>query len=91
MRAYNQLGLGFEEAACAVDLAILVPDIERESPAAAAAIASARDTLTRLGAAPFLARLDGVRSRNGSGPAGGTRATGSSDIDLLAKSSPGVG
>jgi class 3 adenylate cyclase len=91
MRAYNQLGLAFEEAACAVDLAILVPDIERESPAAAAAIASARDTLTRLGAAPFLARLDGVRSRNGSGPAGGTRATGSSDIDLLAKSSPGVG
>jgi class 3 adenylate cyclase len=60
LRAYNQLGLAFEEAACAVDLAILVPGVERESPAAASAIASARETLTRLGAAPFLARLDGA-------------------------------
>ena len=41
LRAYNQLGLPFEEAACAVDLAILIPGVERESPTAAAAIASA--------------------------------------------------
>ena len=62
LRAYNQLGLPFEEAACAVDMAVLVPGVERESVAAATAIASARETLTRLGAAPFLARLDGAAS-----------------------------
>src|SRR5262249_46464797 len=58
LRAYNQLDLPFEEAACAVDMAVTLPGIERESPAAAAAIASARETLARLGAAPWLARLD---------------------------------
>ena len=77
--------LAFEEAACAVDLVILIPGVERDSPVAAAAIASARETLTRLGAAPFLARLDGALSRNGSGPAGATNGA-----DLLAKSAPGV-
>jgi class 3 adenylate cyclase len=57
-RAYGQLGLAFEEAACAVDLAVALPSVERESPIAAAAIASARQVLQRLGAAPFLARLE---------------------------------
>ena len=90
LRAYNQLGLPFEEAACAVDMAILVPGVERDSPAAASAIASARETLSRLGATPFLARLDGATSRNGSGPAGAAKATGLSNTDLLARSSPGV-
>ena len=60
IRAYEQLALPFEQAAAAVDLAVVLPDAERESPAAASAIASARETLTRLGAAPFLARLDGA-------------------------------
>jgi class 3 adenylate cyclase len=58
LREYAQLQLAFEEAACAVDMAIALPGVERESPIAAAAIASARDRLTRLGAAPWLARLD---------------------------------
>jgi len=58
LREYAQLQLPFEEAACAVDMAVVLPGIEHESPAAAAAIASARETLTRLGAAPWLARLD---------------------------------
>ena len=60
IRAYEQLGLPFEQAAAAVDLVVVLPDAEQESPAAANAIASARATLTRLGAAPFLARLDGA-------------------------------
>jgi hypothetical protein len=67
LRAYNQLGLPFEEAACAVDMAILLPGVERESPAAATAIASARETLTRLGAAPFLDRLDAASKVKASG------------------------
>ena len=67
-------------------MAILVPGVERESPAAASAIASARETLTRLGAAPFLARLDGASSRNGSGP---TKTT--DEAGMLAGSTPGVG
>ena len=73
-------------------MALLIPGIERESPAAAAAITSARETLARLGAAPFLARLDDATSRNGSGPARATEAANRADgADLLAKSSPGVG
>ena len=67
LRAYNQLGLAFEEATCAVDMAILMPGVERESPAAATAIASARQTLTRLGAAPFLDRLDTASKVKASG------------------------
>ncbi|HUQ43585.1 MAG TPA: adenylate/guanylate cyclase domain-containing protein [Candidatus Limnocylindria bacterium] len=70
LRAYEQLGLPFEEAACAVDLAVLLPGIERESPLAAAAIQAARERLAGLGAAPFLARLDRVSDRNP-----GSRAT----------------
>jgi class 3 adenylate cyclase len=57
-RSYHELGLRFDEAAVAVDLAVLLPGIEQESPLAAESIAAARDTLTRLGAAPFLARLE---------------------------------
>jgi hypothetical protein len=68
-----------------VDLAILIPGVERESPTAAAAIASARDTLTRLGAAPFLRRLDEATSRSGDATEkAGDRA------DRLARSMPAV-
>ena len=57
-RAYAQLNLRFEEAACAVDLAVLLPGAVRESAAAATAVEEARATLTRLAAAPYLARLE---------------------------------
>jgi class 3 adenylate cyclase len=71
IRAYEQLGLPFEAAAAAVDMAIVLPSAAAASPAAAEAIETARATLTRLGAAPFLARLDG----GGDGPdQGGTGA-----------------
>jgi class 3 adenylate cyclase/tetratricopeptide (TPR) repeat protein len=56
-RSYGELGLRFDEAATIVDLAVVLPGIERESQAAADAIAAARATLTRLGATPFLTRL----------------------------------
>jgi class 3 adenylate cyclase/tetratricopeptide (TPR) repeat protein len=77
LRAYNQLGLPFEEAACAVDMVVVLPNAERESQIAAAAVASARDTLTRLGAAPWLTRLDSAATSpaNGSGAAKAAAAT----------------
>jgi hypothetical protein len=74
LRAYAQLNLPFEEAACAVDLAVLLPGAVRESAAAAAAIEAARDTLTKLGAAPWLARLDAARAAT-SGASGTTAGT----------------
>ena len=58
LRAYRQLGLTFEEAAAVVDMATLLPPPERNAPEVVAAVAGARETLDRLGARPFLARLD---------------------------------
>ncbi len=60
LRGYQALGLVFEEAAAAVDMATLLPSPEREHPDVVMAIAAARETLIRLGARPFLARLDGA-------------------------------
>ena len=57
LRAYRQLGLVFDEAVAVVDMAILLAPEERD-PDVTAAIASARETLDRLGARPFLVRLD---------------------------------
>jgi class 3 adenylate cyclase len=65
VRLYDELGLGFEKAAAAVDLALLLPGIERDSDAASEAIAAARETLGRLGARPWLDRLDGARGNAG--------------------------
>jgi class 3 adenylate cyclase len=58
LRAHRQLGLAFEEAATAVDMAGLLPSPERNTPDVETAISSARATLERLGARPFLAQLD---------------------------------
>ena len=55
---YRQLGLAFDEAAAAVDMAVLLPSPERDAADVEAAIRAARETLERLGARPFLARLD---------------------------------
>jgi class 3 adenylate cyclase/tetratricopeptide (TPR) repeat protein len=68
LRAYRQLGLAFDEALAGIDMAILLGPSEREAADVAAAIATARETLTRLGAAPFLARLEAAAS-GGSPPA----------------------
>jgi class 3 adenylate cyclase len=57
-RAYQELGLQFDIAAAAVDLAVLLPGIAADSVAAAEHISAGRDTLSRLGAAPYLARLE---------------------------------
>jgi class 3 adenylate cyclase len=79
LRAYRQLGLAFDEAAAVVDLATLLPEVELEAPDIRMALGAARETLTRLRARPFLARLeqgassDTRASRSGSA---GSRAAG---------------
>ena len=58
LRGWRSLGLAFDEALAGLDLAILLAPTEREMTEAPAAIATARETLARLGAPPLLARLD---------------------------------
>ena len=67
MHAYRQLGLVFEEATAAVDMATLFAPEEREAPDIIAAVAAARVTLERLGARPFLERLDRMRPKEPAG------------------------
>ena len=62
LRSYRKLGLAFDEAAAAVDMAVLLRPPERDAADVGIAIAAARETLERLGARPFLERLDGARS-----------------------------
>jgi len=58
LRGWRALGLAFDEAMAVVDMTLLLAPTEREMAEAPAAVESARQTLTRLGAWPFLARLD---------------------------------
>ena len=58
LRGWRQLGLAFDEALAALDLAILLAPTEREMAEAPAAIDAARETLARIEARPLLARLD---------------------------------
>jgi len=67
LRLCRQLGLVFDEAAASVDMATLLAPQERDAPDVATAIAAARETLLRLGARPFLERLDGARTRQPAG------------------------
>jgi class 3 adenylate cyclase/tetratricopeptide (TPR) repeat protein len=73
LRGYRALGLAFDEAIAVVDMATVLPTPERDAPDVTAAIDAARETLTRLGAAPFLARLESAAS-NASVPAPGQPA-----------------
>ncbi len=68
LRGWRGLGLAFDEAMAALDMAILLAPTEREMAEAAAAIESARETLARLGATPLLARLDAVMAAGHSSP-----------------------
>jgi class 3 adenylate cyclase/tetratricopeptide (TPR) repeat protein len=60
MNMWHDLGLVWDEALCAIDMATLLSPWEREVRAAADA---AREILTRLGAKPFLARLEAAMDR----------------------------
>ena len=58
LRGWKQLGCDFDEALAAVDMATLFAPTEREMAEAPSVIEAARETLARLGAKPFIARLD---------------------------------
>jgi hypothetical protein len=67
LRAWRDLGLAWDQALCAIDMATLVDPAEPEVRAAADA---AREILVRLGAVPFVRRLDAAMERSpGSTPA----------------------
>jgi hypothetical protein len=55
---WRGLGLAFDEAMAALDMAIVLAPTEREMAEAPEAVRAARETLGRLGAERFLARLD---------------------------------
>jgi class 3 adenylate cyclase/tetratricopeptide (TPR) repeat protein len=69
LRAWRDLGLPCDEALCGIDMARL---LGVEEPEVRAAAETARGILARLGAAPFLARLDAALagSQDGGIPAG---------------------
>jgi tetratricopeptide (TPR) repeat protein len=60
LRAWRDLGVPWDEALCAIDMATLLDPSEPEVRAAAEA---AREILVRLEARPFIARLDAATSR----------------------------
>jgi hypothetical protein len=61
MTGWRDLGLAWEEALCAIDMATLLDPGDPEVRAAAVA---ARETLVRLDATPFIARLDAALARS---------------------------
>jgi hypothetical protein len=65
LRGWQGLGLAFDHALAVVDMAILLAPTESEMPDAPALVGAARETLRRLGARPFLDRLDASPSRDG--------------------------
>ncbi|MCI0345847.1 MAG: hypothetical protein L0221_10455, partial [Chloroflexi bacterium] len=74
-RSYHEFGVAFDEAAAAVDAATLLPAPERDAPDLHAAVESARAVLTRLGARPFLDRLDQAARRGPGAPAAATASS----------------
>jgi hypothetical protein len=73
LRGYRALGLAFDEAIAVVDMATVLPAPERDAADVGGAIDAAREILTRLGARPFLERLDAATAAVGRAP---TRAAG---------------
>jgi class 3 adenylate cyclase len=63
LKGYRTLGLAFDEAVAAIDMATVLPSAERDASDVVAAIDAARETLTRLGAQPFLDRLDATAAQ----------------------------
>ena len=63
LRRWQDLGMVWDEVLTSIDMATLLDPAEPEVRAAAA---SAREVLTRLGAKPFLARLDAAMERQAS-------------------------
>jgi hypothetical protein len=62
LRAWQALGLQWDEALCSIDM---VTVLDPSDPEVRGAAESARSILTRLAAAPYLARLSSALSRSG--------------------------
>jgi class 3 adenylate cyclase/tetratricopeptide (TPR) repeat protein len=60
LRAWRHLGLGWDEALCGFDMALL---LDRDEPDVGAASAGARDLFTRLGASPLIEQLEAALER----------------------------
>jgi class 3 adenylate cyclase len=71
LRGYRSLGLIFDEAAALVDVATLLPPAELALPEVATLLAPVRETLGRLGATPFIARLDSAATASSTASSGG--------------------
>jgi hypothetical protein len=63
--AWGSLKVMWEQALTALDMATV---LDQSEPVVAAAIKTARETFIRLGAKPYLARLDSVAARAGGPP-----------------------
>ena len=70
LRGWRELGLPWDEALTAIDMAMLLDPSE---PDVIAAARSAREILVRLGAKPFLARLEAALVRTAAGSRPGLR------------------
>lgn len=84
LRGWRALGLAFDEAMATLDMAILLAPSEAEMSEAPAAVAAAREILTRLGAGPLLERLNAVPARSATQVAGTspkTRIAGQVEIE----------
>ena len=67
-RGWHGLGTAFDEALTGLDIAVLLAPTAREMPDAGAIIDTARATLTRLGARPFLDASSGLPQRGERSP-----------------------
>jgi hypothetical protein len=61
LRGWHDLGLAWDEALTGIDMATL---LEPSEPEVRSAAESAREILARLGAKPFLQRLDAAMARS---------------------------
>jgi class 3 adenylate cyclase/tetratricopeptide (TPR) repeat protein/ribosomal protein L40E len=66
LRAWRDLGLAWDEALCGMDMALLLDPAEPEVRTAAQ---STREILVRLGARPFIERLDAALAQRAAEPA----------------------
>jgi class 3 adenylate cyclase/tetratricopeptide (TPR) repeat protein len=65
LRTWRDLELAWDEALCGIDMATL---IDPREPEVVAVAGSTREILVRLGAVPFVDRLDAAVARDGAGP-----------------------